>query len=259
MSAVSAVGVPVGHLDGLVALVTGGASGIGAAITTRLRADGARVAVLDVAPEHADADLAVRVDVTDDASVRAGVEAVVEAFGRLDIVVNNAGIGAQGDVAANDDAEWLRVLDLNVVGVARVTRAALPHLRRSPSAAICVTCSIAATAGLPQRALYSATKGALLSLVRAMAADHVREGIRVNAVSPGTVDTPWIGRLLDAASDPAAERAALEARQPHGRLVRPEEVADAVAYLVGPRAASTTGVTLAVDGGMDALRVRPTR
>jgi len=242
--------------EGLTAIVTGGSSGIGAAIVRRLRADGARVAVLDVDPEAAEADLAVRADVSDAASVDAAVAAVAAEFGRIDVLVNNAGIGAQGTVADNEDAEWLRVLDLNVVGMARTTRAALPHLRRSPSAAIVNTCSIAATAGLPQRALYSASKGAVLSLTLAMAADHIAEGIRVNAVNPGTVDTPWVGRLLDRADDPAAERAALEARQPHGRLVSPDEVADAVAYLASPRAGSTTGVCLAVDGGMQGLRVR---
>jgi len=149
------------------------------------------------------------------------------------------------------------VLDLNVVGIARVTRAALPYLRRSSHAAIVNTCSIAATAGLPQRALYSASKGAVLALTRAMAADHIGEGIRVNCVTPGTVDTPWVGRLLEAAPDPRAERAALAARQPHGRLVTAEEVAHAVAYLASPRAGSTTGIELPVDGGMAGLRLRP--
>jgi len=245
-------------LDGLVAIVTGGSAGLGAAIARRLREDGATVAVFDVNPDAAtDVDLALAVDVTDDASVTSGVAQVVEAFGRLDIVVNNAGIGAQGDVTANSDEEWHRVFDINVVGIARVSRAAIPYLRQSPAAAICNTSSIAATAGLPQRAVYSATKGAVLSLTLAMAADHLREGIRVNAVNPGTADTPWVGRLLDSAPDPAAERAALEARQPHGRLVSADEVADAVAYLVSPRAGSTAGVALAVDGGMQGLRLRP--
>ncbi|MBN9187660.1 MAG: short-chain dehydrogenase [Microbacterium sp. 71-23] len=245
-------------LQGLIAIVTGGASGIGAAIARRLREDGARVAVFDLDPEAAtDADLAVRVDVAEDASVVAGIEHVVAELGGIDILVNNAGIGAQGDVTANDDDEWHRVWDVNVVGIARVTRAALPHLRASSAAAICNTSSIVATAGLPQRVLYSASKGAVLSMTLAMAADHLREGIRVNAVNPGTADTPWVSRLLSAADDPAAERAALAARQPHGRLVSPDEVADAVAYLVSPRAGSTTGVTLAVDGGMQGLRLRP--
>lgn len=248
----------MGDFDGLVAAVTGGASGIGAAIAARLAEGGARVGVLDLAESSDDRHLSVRADVSDDASVRAAIQRVVDEFGRLDIVVNNAGIGAQGTVADNDDAEWARVFDINVVGMARVARAALPHLRESPAAAIVNTSSIAATAGLPQRALYSASKGAVLALTRAMAADHLREGIRVNCVNPGTADTPWVGRLLDSADDPEAERAALEARQPHGRLVSADEVADAVAYLASPRSGSTTGIDLAVDGGMQALRLRPT-
>jgi NAD(P)-dependent dehydrogenase (short-subunit alcohol dehydrogenase family) len=143
-----------------------------------------------------------------------------------------------------------------VFGIVRVTRAALPHLRRSSCAAIVNTCSIAATAGLPQRALYSATKGAVLSLTLAMAADHVGEGIRVNCVNPGTADTPWVGRLLAQASDPEAERTALAARQPMGRLVTAAEVAAAILYLASPAAGSTTGTALAVDGGMAGLRLR---
>ena len=244
------------EFEGLVALVTGGASGIGAAVADRLAAGGAQVAVLDLNPDGTP-HFGIACNVADDASVRAAVESVTERFGRLDIVVNNAGIGAMGDVAANDDDEWARVLNINVVGVARVTRAALPHLRQSPAAAIVNTCSIAATAGLPQRALYSASKGAVLSLTLAMAADHIREGIRVNCVNPGTVDTPWVSRLLSQAADPEAERAALNARQPHGRLVAAAEVAEAVAYLASPRSGSTSGTALAVDGGMQGLRLRP--
>jgi NAD(P)-dependent dehydrogenase (short-subunit alcohol dehydrogenase family) len=194
--------------------------------------------------------------VTDDEAVRAGVGDAVAGLGGLDILVNNAGIGAQGRVEDNPDEEWHRVFDVNVVGLVRVTRAALPALRASGTAAIVNTCSVAATTGLPQRAVYSATKGAVLSLSLAMAADLLPEGIRVNAVNPGTVDTPWVGRLLAAAGDPAAERAALEARQPHGRLVSAAEVADAICYLASPAAGSTTGTWLAVDGGMDRLRLR---
>ncbi|MET9869146.1 SDR family oxidoreductase, partial [Streptomyces sp. NPDC006386] len=241
--------------EGLRALVTGGASGIGRATADLLAERGAQVAVLDLDPSPVDKPLlGHRADVTDDASVRAAVAAAVADLGGLDILVNNAGIGAQGTVEDNPDDEWHRVYDVNVVGMVRTTRACLPHLRASAHAAIVNTCSIAATAGLPQRALYSATKGAVYSLTLAMAADHVREGIRVNCVNPGTVDTPWVGRLLDAAPDPAAERAALEARQPTGRLVSAAEVAGAVAYLASPLSGATTGTAVSVDGGMQGLR-----
>ncbi|MFF2029174.1 SDR family NAD(P)-dependent oxidoreductase [Arthrobacter sp. NPDC058192] len=244
-------------MTALVAVVTGGASGIGAAISARLQECGASVAVLDLNPiDLPEGQYGLVCDVSDDASVRSALEKVRTSFGRLDIVINNAGAGALGTIEDNDDAEWHRVWDINVVGMVRVTRAALPLLRQSPSAAVVNTCSIAATAGLPQRALYSATKGAVLSLTQAMAADHLREGIRVNCVNPGTADTPWVGRLLDAAADPDAERVALNRRQPHGRLVTADEVAGAVVYLASPLSGSTTGTSIAVDGGLQALRLR---
>ncbi|MGC9377950.1 SDR family NAD(P)-dependent oxidoreductase [Streptomyces sp. MH13] len=246
------------ELSGLKALVTGGASGIGRATAGLLAARGADVAVLDLDPSTVDKPLrGYLADVSDDASVRSSVTAAAEDLGGIDILVNNAGIGAVGTVEDHDDAEWHRVLDVNVLGMVRTTRAALPHLRASAHAAVVNTCSIAATAGLPQRALYSTSKGAVLSLTLAMAADHVREGIRVNCVNPGTADTPWVARLLDRAADPVAERAALDARQPMGRLVTAEEVAAAIVYLASPAAASVTGTALAVDGGMQGLRLRP--
>jgi 2-keto-3-deoxy-L-fuconate dehydrogenase len=255
------------EFTGLTALVTGGASGIGLATARLLAARGARVAALD--RDTSDQVLAgagiypVIADVTDDTAVRAAVSEVGRSFGQLDILVNNAGIGAAGTVEDNDDDEWRRVLDVNVLGIVRTTRAALPLLRQAVrdhgQAAIVNTCSIVATAGVPQRVLYSASKGAVYSLTLAMAADHVAEGIRVNCVNPGTADTPWVGRLLGAAPDPAAERAALNARQPMGRLVTAEEVAAAIAYLASPLASATTGTALAVDGGMQGLRTRPAK
>jgi NAD(P)-dependent dehydrogenase (short-subunit alcohol dehydrogenase family) len=239
-----------------VAIVTGGASGIGAATANLLAARGARVAILDREPAPAPArGLSVVADVAEDASVRSAVDRVAGELGGIDVVANVAGIGAVGDVTANDDDEWRRVLDVNVVSIARVVRAALPHLRRSSHPAVVNVSSAVAVVGVPGRALYSASKGAVLALSLAMAADHAREGIRVNAVLPGTTDTPWVGRLLADASDPEAERAALEARQPIGRLVSPEEVAHAIAYLASPRCGSTTGTAIGVDGGMASLRL----
>jgi len=240
-------------LDGLVAIVTGGASGIGAATAALLEQRGATVAVFDrTATDSHDSYL---VDVTDDATVVAGVEAVAAKHGRIDILVNNAGIGAGGGVEDNDDAEWHRVLDVNVLGVTRLTRAALPWLKASPAASIVNTCSVVANTGLVNRALYSASKGAVLALTRAMAADLVKDGVRVNCVSPGTAATPWVDRLLAEAEDPEAARVALTARQPIGRLVTADEIANAIAYLASPLAASTTGTELPVDGGLHAIRV----
>lgn len=244
-------------LSGLRAVVTGGASGIGAATAALLQRCGSVVAVLDLRPEDAPAQtVGIRCDVADTASVEAAIASAATTLGGIDILVNNAGAGAQGDVIANDEGEWRRLFEINVLGPVRATKAALPHLRASDRAAIVNVSSIAATAGLPDRALYSATKGAVSALTRAMAADHLGEGIRVNAVAPGTADTPWVSRLLDSAPDPAAERASLERRQPHGRLVTAEEVAAAIVFLADPGNGSAVGTTLHIDGGMDSLRRR---
>jgi NAD(P)-dependent dehydrogenase (short-subunit alcohol dehydrogenase family) len=246
-------------LDGLVAVVTGGGSGIGQACADAFTEAGCRVAVLDLnSGESTETRLCLTADVTDSSSMDAAMASVGETWGGIDILVNSAGTGAVGTVEDNSDDEWRRVLEVNLLGVVRASRAALPFLRRSAHPAIVNLSSIAATAGLVQRALYSATKGAVHSLTLAMAADHVGDGIRVNSVAPATVDTPWVARLLARAEDPAAERARLAARQPTGRLVRAEEVAAAVAYLASPAAGATTGTSLAVDGGMSGLRlVRP--
>jgi NAD(P)-dependent dehydrogenase (short-subunit alcohol dehydrogenase family) len=246
------------RVDGLRAVVTGAASGIGLATARLLRDEGARVAALDVGepPSGLDA-LALRADVTDQATLDAAAAAARDAFGGVDIVVANAGIGAAGTVVDNDDDEWHRVFDVNVVGIVRTVRAFLPLLRESSAASIVCTSSVVATTGLPQRACYGATKGAVLALTMAMAADHAADGIRVNCVCPGTVDTPWVGRLLDQADDPAAARANLVARQPVGRLGTAEEIADAIVYLASPRAGYVTGTALAIDGGITGFRVPP--
>ncbi|HZD97137.1 MAG TPA: SDR family oxidoreductase [Micromonosporaceae bacterium] len=246
----------MGQFDGLVAVVTGGGSGIGAACTAGFVSGGGRVGVLDLNPPEASmGTLPIRADVGDGDSLDAAMAQVAADFGGIDILVNSAGISAVGDVSANDDAEWGRVLDVNVVGVARASRAALPYLRRSAHGVIVNLSSIAANAGLVQRALYSASKGAVHALTLAMAADLVGAGVRVTCVAPGTVDTPWVARLLSRADDPAAEKAQLAARQPTGRLVSADEVAAAVLYLASPSAGATTGMSLAVDGGMSGLRL----
>jgi len=246
-----------GELDGIRAVVTGGAAGIGAAIVSAFLQRGAAVVSLDRTtdgvPEGA---FGVVGDLRDDAAVRAAIAEAADHLGGIDVLVNNAGIGARGTVEESTDEDWLRVLDVNVLGIARATRAALPHLRASAHAAVVNTSSIAASAGLPNRAVYATSKGAVQALTLAMAADHVQEGIRVNCVNPGTVDTQMARGHIASAADPAAELAAMESRQPTGRMVSPEEVAHAVCYLASPLASSTTGTALAVDGGMYGLRMR---
>lgn len=247
-----------GEFDGLVALVTGGASGIGQATACELAARGARVAVVDRTIEELPDPLTGFVaDVTSSSAVNSAVAAVADWGGGLDVLVNNAGIAAVGTVEDFDDVEWAHVFDVNLLGMARVSAAALSLLRRSSHASMVNVCSVAALNGLPDRALYAATKGAVYSLTMAMATDHVRDGIRVNCVSPGTVHTGFVDRNVAKAADPDAELAALHARQATGRMVTVEEVSAAICYLASPQQGSTTGVALDVDGGMTHLRVRP--
>ncbi|OYO01383.1 SDR family NAD(P)-dependent oxidoreductase [Enemella evansiae] len=242
------------RFQGLVAVVTGGLSGIGAATADRLRELGATVVVLDRTADPSDPG-ALAVDIADADAVTTAVDEIAATHGRIDILVNSAGVGAAGTVTQNDVTEWRRVLDINVIGTANVIRACLPQLIASPAGSVVNVASAVATTGFPNRVLYTASKGAVLSMTRAMAADHLADGIRFNAVCPGTTETAWIGRLLDSAEDPAAARTALETRQPHGRLVTADEVAEAIAYLAGPRSGSTNGTTVSVDGGIDSLYV----
>lgn len=242
-------------LGELRVVVTGGGSGIGAAVAERLLQAGAGVAVLDVDPAGAPAGaLPVVCDVTDADQVAAAVGQAARGLGGLDGVVANAGTGAVGSVEEATDDDFRRTFEVNVLGVVRVVRAALPHLRASAHPVVVTTGSVAAEVGLPARAAYSASKGAVHALTRAMAADHVNE-VRVCAVAPGTADTPWVQRLLDDADDPEAERRALAARQPSGRLVTADEVAGAVCHLLDPAAAATHGTVLTVDGGLTGLRL----
>ena len=241
--------------DGMRALVTGGGSGIGAATARLLLEGGAQVACLDLDPTGAPEGCLQVVGDVSDPGVSLAVEQAVADLGGLDVLVNNAGVGAAGTIEDSDDDEFRRLHEVNVLGTVRVTRAALPALRESQSAVVVNTCSVAAQVGLPKRAAYSASKGAVFSLTLAMAADHIADGIRVCAVAPGTADTPWVQRLLDAADDPAAERSALEARQPIGRLVSADEVAETICFLASPRSGSATGTVVTVDGGLSYLRL----
>ena len=242
--------------QGFTVVITGAGSGIGLAVAKKLKAQGAHIFGLDLnAGELDGVGTWIECDIGSDESVTKAFASIAGTVSKIDVLINNAGIGAQGGVEAASTEEWNKVLNINVIGTSRVSAAALPLLRKSTDAAIVNTCSVVATVGLPKRAIYSASKGAILSLTLAMAADLLPEKIRVNCVNPGTAETPWIGRLLSQAADPAKERAALEARQPMGRLVSADEVANAIIYLAHPEQKSTTGTVLAVDGGLHSLNL----
>jgi NAD(P)-dependent dehydrogenase (short-subunit alcohol dehydrogenase family) len=248
------------RLIGRRAIVTGAGSGIGRAIAHRLGAEGARVVVADIDTGAAEAvagelgppAVSHIVDVTREESIAAMVERVREEWEGLDVLVNNAGIGIAATTPDTGERDWRRVLDVCVTGTFFGMKHAIPLMRAGGGGAIINMSSIAALVGIPDRAAYSAAKGAILALTRAAAIDHVSEGIRVNCIAPGTVDTPWVQRITSGYEDPAKARAAREARKPHGRLVTPEEIAAMAAYLACDEAASVIGAAMVVDGGMTA-------
>jgi NAD(P)-dependent dehydrogenase (short-subunit alcohol dehydrogenase family) len=233
-------------------LVTGGASGIGAACVDRFQNDGCRVAALDrnaALVALSGAEVALACDVTDAAALALAVEQAAAELGGLDVVVAAAGIASRGTVADTEPEEWDRVLAVNLRGVYLTGRAAIPYLRTSGGGAIVNIASQLGLVAAAGAAAYCASKGAVISLTRAMAIDHGAEGIRVNCVCPGPTDTPLLEPYFGGAADPAAERRAYEAMQLHSRLVTAEEVAGAVAYLADPGSSSTMGAALVVDGG----------
>ena len=241
---------------GLTAIITGAGSGIGLEVARGLKARGATVFGFDIAEgEMAPVATFIRCDIGDGKSVTDAFTEFSKQSKQLDILINNAGIGSLTTVEHESDEIWEKVLNVNVIGTARVSRSAIPLLRKSKHPAIVNTASIAATDGIPNRAAYSASKGAVLTLTLAMATDHIKDKIRVNAVNPATTDTPWVQRLLNQSADATAARDALEARQPMGRLVSPSEIASAIIFLASPLQASVTGTTINIDGGMHSLRI----
>lgn len=228
-----------------VVLVTGSAGGIGAVTADLFRAHGDVVLGLDLADGF---------DVTDRAACEGAVRDVVATHGRIDVLCNIAGVGAVGDVVDASEADWQHVFGVNVFGVANMSRAVLPTMRAAGRGAIVNACSVAASVGLVERAVYSASKGAVLALTKAMAADEVKHGVRVNCVSPGTVKSPWVERLVAATPDPDRTMEALRRRQPMGRLVGCDEVAEAIRYLAAPTT-FTTGADFLLDGGITSVRL----
>ena len=244
------------EFEGLTAIITGAGSGIGLEVAKGLTAKGAKVFGFDINQgEMSSHATYIKCDIGNALSVTEAFNEFAKSSKSLDVLINNAGIGSLTTVEKETDEVWHKVLNINVVGTARVSRAAIPLLRQSKHAAIINTASVAAIDGIPNRAAYSASKGAILALTLAMATDHLSDGIRVNAVNPGTTDTPWVKRLLDQADDAKVAKIALEARQPMGRLVSPSEIANAIIFLASPVQASITGTSLNVDGGLHSLRI----
>lgn len=207
-----------------------------------------RVAALDLRAAT-DADVPVVADVTSAEDVRRAVDEAAVALDGLEVVVACAGVAGRGTVEETAPDEWDRVFGVNTRGVYLTARAALPHLRAAGGGAIVIVASQLGIVAASGAAAYCASKGAAIMLTRAMAVDHAAEGIRVNCVCPGPTVTPLLEDYFSAAPDPEDERRRYESAQAHGRLVDPEEIADAIAYLASPQAASTVGAALVVDGG----------
>ena len=242
------------------AIVTGAGSGIGRAIALRLAAEGANVLVSDVDEVAAKAvvreiggeALVGKADVTNSEEVEALVGAAVDEWDGLDVMVNNAGVGVAGTVTDTSEEDYERVMDVCLRGTFLGMKHAIPAISGSGGGSVVNLSSVAALVGIPDRAVYSAAKGAILAITRAAAIDHVEEGVRVNCIAPGTVDTPWIGRITAGYDDPEKARQNMQARQPHGRFVTPEEIAAMAAYLASDESASVIGACMIVDGGVTA-------
>ena len=248
------------RLAGKICIVTGGGSGLGRATCLLFVEEGGKVVVADrsreaaetVAREAGEAAIALRTDVSDSQSVRAMLKQTMDHFGRLDVLVNNAGYGIPGSVVDTDEADWDRLMAVNLNGVFYGCKYAVPIMRKQGGGVIVNTASIVATVGIPDRAAYCASKGAVAALTRAMALDHVAEGIRINCIAPGTIDSPYFDEMLAKCDRPDALRRELEQRQAMNRMGKPEEIARGMLYLACDDSSFATGSMLTVDGGMTA-------
>jgi NAD(P)-dependent dehydrogenase (short-subunit alcohol dehydrogenase family) len=251
----------MGRLDRKVALVTGGASGIGRDTAQRFAAEGATVGVADLrvggaretAESIADAGgeaIAIEMDVTDQRSVEAGLTALEQMQGGIDVVVNNAGVTIVGAAHQLDEADWDRELSINLKSVYLVARAAWPRLLARGGGSILSTASIAGLWAIPDDAAYCASKAGVIMLTKCLALDGARSNIRANCVCPGFVDTPMIKGYFDDQPDPAQARDFAVSIHPLGRLGQPRDIADGYVYLASEEARWVTGTALVIDGGL---------
>jgi NAD(P)-dependent dehydrogenase (short-subunit alcohol dehydrogenase family) len=248
------------RLEGKRAIVTGAANGIGREISLRLASEGAMVALADIDEQaakevagHIEGETLVqRTDVSVPEEVEALVGRVVSEWGGLDVMVNNAGVGVAATAPQTSLEEWQLVMSVNLKGTFLGIKYAVAAMRESGGGSIVNMSSIAALIGLTDRAAYCAAKGGILALTRATAMDHIQEGVRINCIAPGTVETPWIERITSGYAEPAEAKEAMKARQPHGRFVKPEEIAAMAAYLASDESASVVGACMTVDGGVTA-------
>lgn len=248
------------RLKGKRTIVTGAASGIGKAIAKRFVEEGAKVLVLDVNPDAAEKTaselgsnaVSMSVNVTNADQMEQAVNKANEQWGGIDVMVNNAGVGVAAKTAETTENDWHKVIDVCMKGTFLGMKYVIPIMLKQKSGSIINMSSVAALVGVGDRAAYCAAKGGVMALTRAAAVDHAGDGIRINCIAPGTVDTPWVQRITEGYDDPEAARAAMKARQPHGRLVKPEEVAAMAVYLASDEAGSTNGAVMVVDGGWTA-------